>query len=128
MLFSVLAATWQHFPIRSVLLPFFGGAALAFLPIFLTRWMATLVWKKLPFADKESVWTISEEELNSEIDGLRTSFGWEKIVKVKEEKNGLLLFTGPLLAHWLPQHGFSSVEELEEFRALVRKKGIEYRT
>jgi hypothetical protein len=117
-----VAAVLKGFPTANLVPPFLGGISLVVWPLFGHRWIVRLAWKKMPYADKEFVWTFSDEELRCDIEGERSSFDWVKVARVNEDKEGFWLSTQPMLGHWIPKCAFSSESDLESFRTLARSK------
>ncbi|MBL9203355.1 MAG: YcxB family protein [Opitutaceae bacterium] len=124
MLMCIVLVASGRFSLSSVIPPFMLAALLSFLPSLVKRWISSLVWKKIQLEGKEFTWMISDEELDCHVDAERTVIGWDKIIKGHEDKLGVLLFTAPLLAHWLPKRGFVSSDAVEALRSIVRRKGI----
>ncbi|MEM1136715.1 MAG: YcxB family protein [Bacteroidota bacterium] len=55
-------------------------------------------------------------------DGGENSMGWEKLFKVKEYSNWILLYIDKYTAAYLPKQSFSQKEQLEQFKQLVKNK------
>ena len=101
------------------------GIVFTAMPI-LTRWSAKRRANKLPSLNNLIKWRINESELQNSTDGADARFVWEKIIRVREQNGGFLLFLQPRLAHWIPKHGFQSEIDIDLFREIVRSKSLKY--
>lgn len=108
----------------SIMVIFVGLAVLFFRPFI--GWMSVRSFNKLPAADKPVRWTISAERLAVEGATGSSSFQWNSIIKVRESKRGFLLFSGPLVAQWLPITSFANDADKEMFRSWIQENGTEF--
>ncbi len=109
----------------------FDHTTLLVLGVFLlsTRWLAHWTarrdFRKNPTANKTIRWQIDDEWLKNETDGAEAKFTWENLLRVEERKPGFLVFPQPRLAHWIPKSAFKDGRDLDVFRKMVQKHGIE---
>jgi hypothetical protein len=99
---------------------------LASFPLW-SRWLVARNWRKSPNAGRTFVWVISADNLHVDWGGSQSTLGWDQITRVIESKHGLLLYTQPSLANWIPKHAFSSDADLDKLRSMIQSLDIPYR-
>jgi len=82
--------------------------------------------QKNPSANDVISWTFSEKFLENHSTGSQASFEWNKLLEVKEVKDGFLLYIQYRVACWLPKHAFESSEDVENFRQMVVSSGVKH--
>ena len=107
----------------SLLTPVLFGALFCATP-FLIRWQVRRQFRSNPNAGLEVTWRIDAMRLSIATQGSSSVFEWKKLVRVKEVKDGFLLFTHPKLAQWLPNSAFESPDDVEQFRCYMRENGV----
>jgi hypothetical protein len=64
-------------------------------------------------------WKIDDAEWITECNEWRTRFEWRHVERIREVKDGFLVYIEPTLAHWIPQKAFANGSEVQRFRQLV---------
>ena len=108
------------------LFPLFLGFLMLSIP-FLTRWEAKRRFKVTPAAGNIISWNFSEDQLENSTTGAQSTFQWNRLILVRQLKDGFLLYPQPRIAHWIPKHAFKSEEDLNRFMQLVKNSGVHYK-
>lgn len=93
----------------------------------LNKWWLTRNFLKDPTANTVVEWEFSQEQATVKSVGGSAVTEWKMFSKVREAKDGFLLYGYPeSLFYWLPFAGFESPESIEQFRSIVRSKELPY--
>jgi hypothetical protein len=65
--------------------------------------------------------SVSSQGLSIESPVFTATYNWTAFTFIKETKDSLLLFTAPIVALIVPKRAFSSANELQQFRSLIRE-------
>jgi ATP-dependent Zn protease len=75
-----------------------------------------------PERDKTIEYEFSENAVFSKIEGIREDkLQWSSFIKVVQTAKGLLLYTQPQLAIWIPNHAFQSKEDEQAVAELAKR-------
>jgi hypothetical protein len=73
-----------------------------------------------PVAREQRNISVSPQGVSVESSVFSATYNWTAFTLIKETKDSLLLFTAPIVALILPKRAFSSPDELQQFRSLIR--------
>lgn len=90
----VIAAQFVFTQGVALVFPLFVGLMLCGMPL-ITRWGAVRTFTRLPQANKVIRWVIGPETLSIESPLGTSQFVWAGIIRTRETKHGILLFTHP---------------------------------
>ena len=87
----------------------------------LTRWRVRRNHAGASTRDAEVTWQITAASLRFEHAHGSSEVKWAAFNKAALAPTGLLLYSQPLIFHWLPRHGFESEEGFEAVAAWARQ-------
>jgi hypothetical protein len=97
---AVLAAIADLWPLAWFAL--FASGMLIGWPIH--KWILRKRFRKSPYYNDEIVLTLSDDGIHAVGKQSEIRFGWPIVAKVRRFSDGLMVFQGPHIYHWLPNH------------------------
>lgn len=104
----------------SSILQFSFVALFAFFAAFIVPRLRARMSLQGPVAREQRNISVSPQGVSLESSVFAATYNWTAFTLIKETKDSLLLFTAPILALVLPKRAFSSPDELQQFRSLIR--------
>jgi hypothetical protein len=114
--FVAIAAKWW------LLVPFAAFAGALFLGWPLDAWFLRRRFRKSPYYNDEITLTISDEGIHGTGRSSETRLNWSLITKARRFADGLLLFQGPQVFHWLPNAAAVAPADVADLERLVRAR------
>jgi len=112
--FVAVAAKWW------LLVPFAAFAGALFLGWPIDAWFLRRRFRKSPYHNDEIALTISDEGVHGVGRSSETRLNWSLITKARRFSDGLLLFQGPQVFHWLPNTAAADPTDVADLERLVR--------
>jgi hypothetical protein len=116
------AQVWWHLLFYTLLV---AGLCWVLLPSIIKR-ITKRTFRKLPTANLDIHWSITEDLLNQQSKGASMSLEWSRLLKAVEAKSGFLLFTHPQMAIWLPKNALAVPTDLDLLRSFIGKNQIKF--
>ncbi len=114
--FVAVAAKWW------LLVPFAAFAGALFLGWPIDAWFLRRRFRKSPYHNDEISLTISDEGIHGAGRSSETRLNWSLITKARRFSDGLLLFQGPQVFHWLPNSAAADPDDVADLERLVRAR------
>jgi len=82
-----------------------------------------------PWCDQDVSYVLDETGYIFEAPSIRSRVEWPRVTSARELPSGFIYFMGKRkrIYIWLPKHGFSSPEEIDRCRALIREHIKDFR-
>jgi uncharacterized protein YneF (UPF0154 family) len=113
----------QPFPVIAlVLLSLFTVPLGIFLQLFYTTRKVKKYWNSNKRIQEEIKRIFSIEGIKAVSDSSSDFLKWDKIYKIVESKEDLLIFISTLESHIIPKRFFKSAEELEKVKEIIKQK------
>jgi len=106
--------------------PIVFGILMVSMPYFVRR-EAKKRFRQNPSAGNMISWNFAENQIENRTSGAQASFEWNKLILIKQLKDGFLLYPQPRAAHWIPKHSFRSKEDGTAFMQLIKNSGVRYK-
>ncbi|MEL6253130.1 MAG: YcxB family protein [Bacteroidota bacterium] len=101
---------WEDIPFQMLI---FGFAISILLPIFM-YWSSKRSFNATPRIREKMIYTFDTEEIHILGESFNSSMSWDKVFKIRETKEWLLLYQNKIVANLIPKSSFST----EEYSAL----------
>jgi phosphotransferase system glucose/maltose/N-acetylglucosamine-specific IIC component len=105
--------------------PIVFGLILTLLPL-ITRFQTKKQFKLNPSANAIISWEISKDMLENKTPGSQTSFKWAMLVRIRQVRDGFLLFPQTRIAYWIPKHAFQSEDDVTAFADMARNSVVKF--
>ena len=119
-IFLVLGAIVAYAAEPWLLIPFGAVAGALFLGWPIDSWILKRRFRESPYRNDEIMLTLSEEGIQGAGKTSETRYGWPVITKARFYPDGLLIFQGPHLFHWLPDSAAVDSSTRSEAMRLIR--------
>ncbi|MGE5657476.1 MAG: YcxB family protein [Actinomycetota bacterium] len=93
----------------------------------INRYQLTRLWKSQPSIREPISLEVNEERINFKSPAFESNVKWQVYTKFRETKKLFMLYQSHHLFNILPKRAFVSNEQLDQFRELLRTKGISSR-
>lgn len=111
---SIVRDNWVDFPYQSLLL---GIIILIVIPASI-YWSSKRNFNSTPRIRERMVYTFEKEEFHILGESFNSSMSWDKVFKVQETKQWLLIYHNKIVASLIPRSSFSA-EEYENVKELI---------
>lgn len=108
---------------------FWSFALIFFNPYFsnpLKNYFIARAWKNNPSLDHPITVEVEKEIIKMKTITFESSIQWQLYIKAVETKNLFMLYQAKALFNIIPKRAFSSDEQIEEFRELLRAKIVKF--
>jgi hypothetical protein len=112
-LLAIAAEAWLFIPFAAI-----AGSLLLGWPI--DSWLLRQRFRKSPYYNDDISLSLTEEGLHGIGRTSEMRLGWALFTKARRFNDGLLLFQGPHVFHWLPDSAASSLSDLAEAERLAQ--------
>jgi hypothetical protein len=100
--------------------PFAAFAGSLFLGWPIDAWFLRRRFRKSPYHNDEIALTISDEGIHGAGRSSEIRLNWSLITKARRFPDGLLLFQGPQVFHWIPNTAAVDPSDVADLERLVR--------
>jgi len=113
--------------IRWLFIPFCAIAGAIFLGWPIDAWLLRRRFRKSPYHNDEISLSLTDEGLYGAGRKSETRLGWPLFTKARRFSDGLLLFSGPQMFHWLPNSAAVDTSAAAEAERLIRAHVVDFR-
>jgi len=107
--------------------PFCAIAGAVFLGWPIDKWLLRRRFRKSPYHNDEISISLSEDGLYGAGRASETKMAWSNFTKARRFNDGLLLFSGSPIFHWLPNSAAVGPADVAEAERLVRQHVSDFR-
>ena len=93
----------------------------------ITRMVVRRQFSKRSDQDIEIAFEASDEGMTWKTDQSNSCFRWTLVSKARRYKDGYLIFSTPVIFHWIPNHSLASQIEIEALSKLFQMHVQDYR-
>ncbi len=99
-----------------------GGVYFLFIMKYHNRAAIRRQFRQRPDRNTEIIWTMADDGFRIQTNETDFHSKWSQIARVRQTRNGFILYQHETLFHWLPFHAFPDARQRETAEALLRGK------